>query len=128
MSQERIYQVGMYQRAIGVGSTPFERLTTAFLGALRIGRQGLKAAEAGRVEDAAAKGERLQAIVHRMDQSLDFSVAPELCKNLNRLYTHVQTVLDDPELGTKPEIFTECIQILSTLWEGFQAAEEQGKS
>lgn len=128
MSQERIYQVGMYQRAIGVGSTPFERLTTAFLGALRIGRQGFTAAEAGRVEDAAAKGKRLQAIVRRMDQSLDFSVAPELCKNLNRLYTHVLTVLDDPDLGSKPEVFTECIQILSTLWDGFQAAEEQGKS
>jgi flagellar protein FliS len=118
----------MYQRAIGVGSTPFERLTTAFLGALRIGRQGFKAAEAGRVKDAASKGERLQAIVHRMDQSLDFSVAPELCKNLNRLYTHVMTVLDDPDLGSKPEVFAECIQILSTLWEGFQEAEEQGKS
>ena len=118
----------MYQRAVGVGSTPFERLTTAFLGALRIGRQGLKAANAGRVEDAAAKGERLQAIVHRMDQSLDFSVAPELCTNLNRLYTHIQTVLEDPTVGSKPESFTECIEILTTLWEGFQAAEEQGKS
>lgn len=128
LSQERIYQVGMYQRAIGVGSTPFERLTTAFLGALRIGRQGLKAAEAGREEDAVAKGERLQAIVRRMDQSLDFSVAPDLCKNLSRLYGHVQTILDDPELGSKPEVFTECIQILSTLWEGFKAAEDQGKS
>jgi len=118
----------MYQRAVGIGSTPFERLTTAFLGALRIGRQGLKAAEAGRTADAVAKGERLQAVVARMDQSLDFRVAPELCKNLSQLYTHVQTVLDDPELGSKPEVFTECIQILSTLWDGFQAAEEQGKS
>jgi flagellin-specific chaperone FliS len=128
VSQERIYQVGMYQRAVGVGSTPFERLTTAFMGALRIGRQGLKAANAGRVKDAAAKGERLQAIVHRMDQSLDFSVAPELCTNLSRLYTHIQTVLDDPTVGSKPESFAECIEILTTLWEGFQAAEEKGKS
>lgn len=128
VSQERIYQVGMYQRAIGVGATPFERLTTAFLGALRIGRQGLKAAEAGRIEDAMAKGERLYAIVKRMDQSLDFSIAPDLCKNLTKLYKHVLALLSDPELGSKPQSFAESVQILSTLWEGFQAAEEQGKS
>ena len=128
MSQERIYQVGMYQRAVGVGATPFERLTTAFLGALRIGQQGLKAAKAGRTEDAVAKGERLAAIVQRLDQSLDFTIAPDLCKNLSRLYVHVQTILDDPELGSKPEVFEESIQILSTLWEGFKSAEDQGKS
>ena len=117
----------MYQRVLAVGATPYERLTTMYMGALRIGRQGLKAAEAGRTEDAKAKAERLSTVVHRLDMCLDFHLAPELCKNLSRLYSHIQTRLSDSASGHSAEAFTESLSILETLWDGFQQAENTAK-
>ena len=118
----------MYQRVLAVGSTPYERLTTMYMGALRIGRQGLKAAEAGRYEDAKAKSERLSAVVHRLDMCLDFQLAPDLCKNLSRMYSHIQTRLSDPVSGHTTEAFSDSLSILETLWDGFQKAENNAKS
>lgn len=117
----------MYQRVVAIGASPFERLTTMYMGALRIGRQGLQAAEAGRTEDAQAKAERLHAVVRRLDMCLDFGLAPELCQNLSRLYSHMQSRLADPATGHTPEAFTECLKILETLWDGFQRAEANAK-
>jgi flagellin-specific chaperone FliS len=115
--------VGMYQRVLAVGATPYERLSTMYMGAFRIGRQGLKAANAGRTEDAQAKAERLSAVVRRLDMCLDFTLAPDLCRNLSRLYSHIQARLNDPAEGHSVEAFSECLKILETLWDGFQKAE-----
>ena len=125
LSQEHRYRVGMYQRVLAVGSTPFERLSTLCMGALRLGRQGRKAAIADRLEDAQAKAERLSAIVRRLDMCLDFRVAPELCRNLSQLYVHMDRRLTDPVAGHTAEAFTECLTILETLWDGFQTAENR---
>ncbi len=113
----------MYQRVLAVGATPYERLSTMYMGALRIGRQGLKAAEAGRTEDAQAKAERLSTVVRRLDMCLDFTLAPDLCRNLSRLYSHIQARLSEPTEGHSAEAFSECLKILETLWDGFQKAE-----
>lgn len=115
----------MYQRASAVGATPFERLTTMYMGALRLGRQGQKAANANRMEDAQAKAERLSAIVRRLDMCLDFRVAPDLCRNLSQLYVHMDRRLTDPVNGHTAAAFTECLTILETLWDGFQTAENR---
>ena len=125
LSQEHRYRVGMYQRASAVGATPFERLTTMYMGALRLGRQGHKAANANRVEDAQAKAERLSAVIRRLDMCLDFRVAPDLCRNLSQLYVHMDRRLTDPDTGHSTEAFTECLTILETLWDGFQTAENR---
>lgn len=117
----------MYQRVMAVGATPYERLSTMYMGALRIGRQGQKAAHAGRMDDARAKADRLSTVVRRLDMCLDFRLAPELCKNLNRLYSHIQNRLNHPETGHSEDAFAESIKILETLWDGFQTAENNAK-
>lgn len=127
MSQEHRYKVGMYQRVSAVGATPFDRLATMYTGALRLGNQGLKAARAGRAEDARTKSERLAAVIRRLDMCLDFRLAPDLCHNLSRLYSHMQNRLDDPVQGHSAEAFSECLKILETLWDGFKTAEHQSQ-
>lgn len=127
MSKKTRYEIGMYQRAMAVSSTPFERLSTMYTGAIRLCKQGLQASESGSIERARDKAERLRAVVQRLDMSLDFSIAPDLCKNLSRLYVHIQARLREPDASEKPEVFRETLQLLETLWEGFQEAENSQK-
>ena len=117
------YEIGMYQRVSAVGATPFERISTMYLGALRIGKQGLKAVSAGNPDYAAEKAQRLAAIIQRLNLSLDHTIAPELCENLSQLYGHMLARLEEAEVGTEPEIFEEVLHLLETLWTGFQEAQ-----
>ena len=64
------------------------------------------------------------AIIIRLNVSLDFSVAPELCTNLDQLYSHLLQSFDREDIGEHPEIFEEALQILQTLWDGFVEAEQ----
>jgi flagellin-specific chaperone FliS len=121
------YEIGMYQRVLAVGSTPFERISTMYLGSLRIAKQGLKAVKSGEANYAIEKAEKLQAIVLRLNQSLDHSIAPDLCQNLSKLYGHIHARLDDPLVGTAPVIFEEVHSLLNTLWVGFQEANARTK-
>jgi flagellar biosynthetic protein FliS len=119
------YEIGMYQRMVAVGSTPFERISTMYLGSLRIAKQGLKAVKSGETDYAMEKAEKLQAIVQRLEQGLDYSIAPDLCENLSKLYGHMLARLNDPEIGTSPAIFEEVHSLLNTLWMGFQEAHSR---
>lgn len=127
MSKKTHYEIGMYQRAMAVGSSPFERLSTMYTGAIRLCKQGLQAAESGSVDRAADKAERLTAVVRRLDMSLDFAIAPELCKSLSQLYVHIQARLTEPDAHKDPEVFREALKLLETLWDGFKSAENSEK-
>jgi flagellar biosynthetic protein FliS len=127
MSKKTRYEIGMYQRTMAVGATPFERLSTMYMGAMRLTKQGLQAAEAGHDKRAADKAERLMAVIRRLDMSLDFTIAPDLCKNLSQLYVHIQARLSEPNAPNDPEVFRETLQLLETLWDGFKNAENSEK-
>jgi flagellin-specific chaperone FliS len=128
MASSKQYEIDMYKRALAIGSTPFERLSTLYSGAIRLCKQGLSLATAGDVGGAAAKAERLTAVVRRLDLCLDFSIAPDLCKNLSQLYVHMQAQLTSPSIGNQPEVFTETLGLLETLWDGFKDANRADKS
>ena len=124
MARPNQYEIELYQRVSAVGASPFERISTMYLGSLRIGKQGLKAVKAGQVAYAEEKGQRLQAIIQRLDLSLDHDLAPDLCDNLSKLYRHMLARLLEDEVGTNPEIFEEVLHLLETLWAGFQEAQQ----
>jgi len=128
MSRKKTYEIGLYQRVLAVGSTPFERLSTMYIGAIRLCKQGLKAAEADQIEQAKAKAERLIAVLRRLDLCLDFNIAPDLCKNLSQLYAHMQVSLSDEKTGHRAETFRESLRLLETLWDGFKQAQAQTES
>ena len=118
----------MYQRVLAVGSTPFERLSTMYVGAIRLCKQGLNASESGQTILAEQKAERLAAVIRRLDLCLDFNIAPDLCKKLSQLYSHIQVSLADANVGREPEIFRETLRLLETLWDGFKRAQAQTES
>ena len=119
------YEIGMYQRVSAVGASPFERISTMYMGALRIGKQGRKAVNAGNSDYAREKAERLHAIIQRLNLSLDHTIAPELCENLSKLYGHMGARLEEEEVATDPAIFDEVLRLLEILWEGFQQAQSR---
>lgn len=119
---EARHGIEMYRRVFAVGSTPFERLSTLYLGALRICAQGKKAAAAGDAVLAEQKADKVAAVVRRLDACLDFSIDPDLCANLARLYAHILERLSDPKTPYEAQAFDEVNSILQTLWEGFQEA------
>ena len=122
------YGIGMYQRVSAVAASPFERISTMYMGALRIGKQGLKAVRAGNPDLALEKAERLYAIVQRLNLSLDHAIAPELCENLSKLYGHMGARLEEEAVATDPAIFEEVLRLLETLWKGFQEAQSQANA
>ena len=122
------YGIGMYQRVSAVAASPFERISTMYMGALRIGKQGLKAVRAGNPDLALEKAERLHAIVQRLNLSLDHAIAPELCENLSKLYGHMGARLEEEAVATDPAIFEEVLRLLETLWKGFQEAQSQANA
>jgi len=128
VSRQKNYEIGMYQRVLAVGSTPFERLSTMYMGGMRLCKQGLMAAEAGQTTLAQEKAQRLIAVVRRLDLCLDFGIAPDLCKNLSQLYGHIQASLCEEGIGDQPETFRNTLRLLETLWDGFKQAQEQTKS
>ena len=124
MASRTGYEIGMYERALAVSATPFERVATMYTGAIRLCKQGLSSAKAGQIDNASVKAEQLGAVMRRLDMCLDFKIAPDLCKNLSQLYVHMQGQLSSPTIGEEPEIFEETLALLETLWDGFQGANQ----
>ena len=119
------YGRGMYRKVFSESSTPFERLSTLYIGALRLARQGRSATVEGNRALALARADKVSALVRRLDACLDHQTAPELCANLSRLYQHIDARLALDDIVLEPSGFDEIIAILEKLWEGFQEAEQQ---
>jgi len=118
----------MYRKVFAGSSTPFERLSTLYIGAIRLARQGREATIEGNADAAKQCAEKVDALLRRLDVCLDFQAAPELCANLSALYKHMGARLLQAEATASPAIFDEVIAILEKLWDGFQEAEKQGQS
>jgi len=114
----------MYRRVFAGSSTPFERLSTLYLGALRMAREGRTAALEGDRDLAQQRAERVSGLIKRLDVCLDHKAAPDLCQNLSRLYQHIMARLAQEETTIEPAGFDEVIKILNKLWDGFQEAEQ----
>jgi flagellar protein FliS len=54
--------------------------------------------------------------------SLDFSIAPDLCSNLQQLYIYINERLTHANIQLDPEAMEEVIQLLNTLRDGWKQA------
>ena len=78
-------------------------------------------------EDHAGKGVyigKVQAIVSELTSSLDFSVAPELCQELEQLYLHITEQLTAASLEMKTEPIDLSVELLKTLREGWSQGSD----
>ncbi len=115
----------MYRQVHAESATPFERLSTLYIGALRMAQQGRDAALEGNPDHAKQRAEQVSALLRRMDVCLDHELAPDLCENLSRLYQHMVARLAQEDTAMEPASFDEVITILNKLWDGFQEAEQR---
>lgn len=76
-------------------------------------------------KDYAAKGTyigKVQAIVSELMSSLDFSIAPELCSQLEQLYIYMMEQLTEANLNLDTEALDTVVRLLKTLREGWSEA------
>jgi flagellar biosynthetic protein FliS len=127
MSADQRYGANQYARVAMVSSTPYERLDKLYTGAIRFARQGRREALNGEEDMARHCATKLIAIIRRLEVCLDHRMAPALSANLARLYVHIQARLAQPDTSLSPDAFEEALNLLNTLWDGFQTAERQPK-
>ena len=76
-------------------------------------------------KDYAAKGTyigKVQAIISELMSSLDFSIAPELCTQLEQLYIFMMEQLTEANLSLKVESIDVVVKLLTTLRDGWSEA------
>ncbi|MCK6572156.1 flagellar export chaperone FliS [Myxococcota bacterium] len=75
--------------------------------------------------DLAGKGTyigKVQAIISELMSSLDFSIAPELCTQLQQLYMYMMEQLTEANIRLKTEPLDVVVSLLTTLREGWGQA------
>lgn len=79
-------------------------------------------------DDRARAGDRLNrahAILTEFIAGLDRSQAPELCDNLEGVYSFCMTQLLQANLQQKPELIAQVKRVLTPLRDGFRAAVKE---
>ena len=94
-------------------------------------RDARRAAEAIRAKDIQAKAKDIQhvsTILTELTSTLDFQVAPELCRNLENLYFYMQERLSYANAMLEPDACEEVARLLDTLRQAWVQAVEQVES
>lgn len=76
-------------------------------------------------KDVAGKGTyigKVQAIISELMSSLDFSIAPDLCTQLQQLYMFMMEQLTEANIRLKAEPLDVVINLLTTLRDGWSQA------
>lgn len=103
-------------------ASPAQIMLMLYDGAIRFATLAKKKIEEG---DLSAKGTyigKVQAIVAELMSSLDFSVAPELCTQLEQLYIYMIEQLTEANLQVKTEPLDVVVNLLGTLRDGWSQA------
>lgn len=110
-------------RAIKIQTaSPAQIMLMLYDGAIRFSQIAKKKVDEG---DIAGKGtyiSKVQAIVSELMSSLDFSIAPELCTQLQQLYIFMMEQLTEANIQVKTEPIDVVIDLLSTLRDGWSQA------
>lgn len=103
-------------------ASPAQIMIMLYDGAIRFALIAKKKIEE---KDYAAKGTyigKVQAIISELMSSLDFSIAPELCTQLEQLYIYMMEQLTDANLNLKVDNLDVVVRLLRTLRDGWSEA------
>ena len=103
-------------------ASPAQIMIMLYDGAIRFSLQAKKKIEE---KDYEAKGvfiSKTQAIIDELMNSLDFTIAPELCTNLQQLYIYINERLTHANINLEASSMDEVIQLLNTLRDGWKQA------
>ena len=114
------YSQSSYQRYRAVKiqtASPAQIMLMLYDGAIRFAKIAKKKIED---DDLSAKGTyigKVQAIISELMSSLDFSIAPELCTQLEQLYIYIMEQLTEANLSVGVAPLDEVIGLLTPLRE-----------
>ncbi len=97
-------------------------LVALYEAAIRYSTQAAASIRAGNVVAKGRELQRVSSIVAELTSTLDHSVAPELCKNLEQLYFYMQELLAEANATMNPDPAEEVSKLLRTLLEAWSQA------
>ena len=114
--------LGRYQDMKVQTASPAQIMIMLYDGAIRFSLQAKKKIEERDYEGKGVFISKTQAIIDELMNSLDFTIAPELCTNLQKLYIYINERLTHANIQLDPEAMGEVIQLLNTLRDGWKQA------
>jgi flagellar protein FliS len=114
--------LGRYQDMKVQTASPAQIMIMLYDGAIRFSLQAKKKIEDRDFEGKGIFISKTQAIIDELMNSLDFSIAPDLCSNLQQLYIYINERLTHANIQLDPEAMEEVIQLLNTLRDGWKQA------
>ncbi len=111
--------VSRYQAVQINTSSPGELLVALYDGLFRFLNAAKFAFQKGQRGPAAEALSKAHAIVTELYVTLDHSVAPELCRNLEALYDFSMHRIVEANLRNKPEAIDDVIRVLTPVREAF---------
>ena len=114
--------LGRYQDMKVQTASPAQIMIMLYDGAIRFSLQAKKKIEDHDFEGKGVFISKTQAIIDELMNSLDFSIAPDLCSNLQQLYIYINERLTHANIQLDAEAMDEVIQLLNTLRDGWKQA------
>lgn len=106
-------------------SSPSELLTMLYDGCFRFMNEGLAAMEQGNRPRAAERLDRAYAIMSEFAATLKHEVWPDLCQNLDGIYTFCMGQLVQANIEQNPQKVRDVIRVLEPLRDAFKEAARQ---
>ena len=114
--------LGRYQDMKVQTASPAQIMIMLYDGAIRFTLQAKKKLEEKDFEGKGIFISKTQAIVDELMNSLNFTIAPELCENLQQLYIYINERLSEANIKCDAEVLDEVIGLLNTLRDGWKQA------
>ncbi len=119
------YSQSSYQRYRAVKiqtASPAQIMLMLYDGAIRSAKIAKNKIDEGDMSSKGTYVGKVQAIISELMSSLDFSIAPELCTQLEQLYIYMMEQLTEANVSCKHEPLDLVIKLLTTLREGWGQA------
>ena len=115
-------QLGRYQDMKIQTASPEQIMIMLYDGAIRFSLQAKKKMVDKDFEGKGIFISKTQAIIDELMNSLDFSIAPDLCSNLQQLYIYINEKLTEANIKLDIEAIDEVVGLLNTLRDGWKQA------
>ena len=115
-------QLGRYQDMKIQTASPEQIMIMLYDGAIRFSLQAKKKIVEKDFEGKGIFISKTQAIIDELMNSLDFSIAPDLCSNLQQLYIYINERLTEANIQLNVEAIDEVVGLLNTLRDGWKQA------
>jgi flagellar protein FliS len=108
-------QLGRYQDMKIQTASPEQIMIMLYDGAIRFSLQAKKKMVDKDFEGKGIFISKTQAIIDELMNSLDFSIAPDLCSNLQQLYIYINERLTEANIKLDIEAVDEVVGLLNIL-------------